>query len=128
MAVLELQLQLDPAEVRRRRLEGEAVATGRELLGEARAPVAVGLGARDDLLAAAQLDAHAAAWAPAFGVEHVGRERDAHPENFSATRRCSCAICSSSARASRPSRTTSSPATTSRSTRCGPLKTRPPTG
>ena len=43
--------------------------------------------------------------------------------SFAAWRRCSRAISSSSARTRRPSRTTSSPPTTRRSTRCGPPRT-----
>ena len=47
--------------------------------------------------------------------------------NVRASARCACAISASSALTSAPSRTTSSPPTTSRSTRCGPAKTMPAT-
>ncbi len=75
--------------------------------------------AADELVAAIELDANSLRGPPALGVEDVCRERDAHGANFSAWRRCSRAISSSSARTRRPSRTTSSPPTSSRSTRCG---------
>ena len=47
VARLELDLELDATEERRRWMEDEAVGAGLERLGEARASVGVGLGARD---------------------------------------------------------------------------------
>ena len=78
VTVLELELQLDPAEVRRGRLEGEAVAAGLQFLGEPRSPVTVGLRAGDDGVAPPQLYPHAAPRLAALGVENVRGERDCH--------------------------------------------------
>ena len=67
--------------------------------------------------------------AAALGVEDVGRDRRSRRIYLprSPSTRCSRAISASSALTSRPSRTTSSPPTYSRSTRCGPEKTSPAT-
>ena len=62
---VELELVLDPAEERRRRVEDEAVAPELERVGEAGAAVGVGLGARDLLVALQQLDRDAGGRPPA---------------------------------------------------------------
>ena len=74
-----------------------------------------------------ELDAHAGRGPPGGRVEHVGRERAVTRRNLLAWTRWARAISASSARTSAPPRTTSSPPTTSRSTRCGPERTRPAT-
>src|SRR4051812_50045207 len=102
--VFELELQLDAAEVGRRRLESEPVPAGLELVGEAGAPVGVGLGRRDDPFPPPQLDADAASRPTPLRVEDVRRERDAHPQNFSPAPRGPRALCPSPARTRRPPR------------------------
>ena len=57
VAVAELDLELDAPEERRRRMEDERVHARLELVGEACAPVGVGLGGRDLIVSAKELDA-----------------------------------------------------------------------
>src|SRR5438093_7222831 len=95
---------------------------GRELDDAA---VLVGLLQGELLLAAVEADLETGSRPSLLRVEDVCRD---HGLNFSAWRRCSCAISCSDARTSSPSRTTSSPPTSSRSTRCGAERTSPATG
>src|SRR5207249_5014204 len=95
----------------------------RRELGDA--AVLVGLLLGDQLLVPVEADREARSGPSLPRVEDVSRD---HELNFSAWRRCSCAISSSEARTSSPSRTISSPPTSSRSTRCGAEKTSPATG
>ena len=71
--VTELDLELDPAEERRRRMEDQAVHTGRQAGPELGDPaVVVRPSLADELIALVQLDRDALGGPPAFGVEHVG--------------------------------------------------------
>src|SRR5579859_5939076 len=124
VAVAEVELELDAREERRRRMEHEAVRAGAGLRERADAAVAVRLAGADELVAAIQLDAHAGRGPAVRRVEDV---RGEHQTNLPACARWVRAISPSSARTSRPSRTTSSPPTYSRSTRCGAERTRPAT-
>src|SRR5207245_5188239 len=112
VAVLERELQLDAPEERRVGREHEPVGAGLDVRGERRDPsVAVGVGGGDAVVAAVELDVHAARRPAALDVEDVSGERDAHGANLRAWARCSRAISSSSPRTRRPSRTISSPPT-----------------
>src|SRR5438034_292744 len=79
VAVAELELQLDAAEVVRRRMEDEPVPArvepGREL---ADPPVAVSAVVRDEICVAEELDSHSAGRCAPAGVENVRRERNRH--------------------------------------------------
>ena len=73
------------------------------------AAVGVGLARADELVAAPELDRDAGCGLPAFGVEHVRRDR--HRHSLAASLRCSRAISSSRARTRLPPATTFSPPT-----------------
>jgi hypothetical protein len=73
-------------------VEDEAVHTRLERVGETGATVGVRLGVRDRRALAEQLDADARGGASRGGVEHVGRERDAHGRNLRASARWARAI------------------------------------
>src|SRR5207249_7270050 len=75
----ELDLELDPPEVRRGRMEDEAVAARLERLGEAGdPPVVVGAALGDELGLSEELDPNAAGRGALAGVEDVRRERGGH--------------------------------------------------
>jgi hypothetical protein len=74
VTVAELDLELHAAEERGRRIEDEPVAAGLEVLGEPEAAVRVGRAASDGLVAATELDGHAARRLAAAGVEDVRGE------------------------------------------------------
>src|SRR6266566_331510 len=105
-------------------MEDDAVGAGARVAELGDPPVAVGDALSDEIaVCVEELDAHAGGRTAALGVEHVGGDGH-HCHNLPACLRCSRAISCSSARTSEPPRTTSTPPTTSRSTRCGPEKTR----
>ena len=72
MPFAELELQLDAAEERGRRVEDQRVRARNQLLGEAQASVRVGLTACHGRSVPQQLDADALCRLPGGGVEHVG--------------------------------------------------------
>ena len=131
VALGQLDLELDPPEERRRRVEDEAVgpglaaaeladaAVGVRLAGAARAP-------RPRQSSTRTPDAGRPCSVSRTWVETVTARL--YAGSRAAAIRCSRAISASSAFTSAPPRTTSFPATISRSTRCGPAKTRPATG
>src|SRR5947199_5170868 len=83
MAVAELELELEPSEVLRRRMEHEAVAARIEPGGElADAPVAVGAPVGDEVGFLEELDANALCRRAFAGVEDVRRKRDRHAETL----------------------------------------------
>src|SRR5437588_2076088 len=125
VALVELELELDAREERRRRMEDEPVRPGGDVGELPDAPVAVRLAGGDELVAAEELDEHACRGPAIRRVEDVGGE---HQANLLAWTRWARAISSSSARTRAPSRTTSWPPTYSRSTRCGAERTSPATG
>ena len=84
VAVGELELELDTPKERRGRMEDEAVAAGIEPVCEAGAAVVVGRRLSRSLGATEELDRDSCRRPPGGGVEHVGRERDAHVGNFRA--------------------------------------------
>src|SRR5437588_127427 len=114
VALVELELELDAREERRRRMEDEPVRPGGDVGELPDAPVAVRLAGGDELVAAEELDEHACRGPAIRRVEDVGGE---HQANLLAWARWARAISSSSALASAPSRTTSWPLTYSRSPR-----------
>jgi hypothetical protein len=84
VAFAELDLELDPAEEGRSRVEDQPVHTGLETRQEVGDPsINVGLFLGDELAVPMQLDAYALRGAAALGVEHMGRERG-HSVNLSA--------------------------------------------
>ena len=97
MAVLELDLELDAAEKRRRRGEDEAVDAGREIVREPGTAIGVRLRGRDDVAVLPELHRHPDAGLSGAGVEHMGREGAAHGANLRASMRCARAISCSSA-------------------------------
>ena len=72
VAVSELQLELDAAEERRRRVDDEAVQARLEAVGDLCPAVGVGAGGRDLLVAAVKLDRNVRGWFSLAGVEDVG--------------------------------------------------------
>ena len=70
----ELDLELDPPEERRRRVEHEAVGAGNAPAELADAAVGVRLPGADELLGLPQLDPHALRRPAVLGVEDVGRD------------------------------------------------------
>ena len=127
VAVGELDLQLDPGEERRGRVEDEPVRAGGELVGEPGAAVGVRLGRATVPSGPASSTVTPAAGSPAPVSSTCVESEQLIAANLRAWTRWARAISASSARTSAPPRTTSSPPTTSRSTRCGPEKTRPAT-
>ena len=84
VAFAELDLELDPAEEGRSRMEDEPVHAGLETGQQVGDPsITVGLFLGDALPVPMQLDAYALRGAAALGVEHMGRERG-HSVNLSA--------------------------------------------
>ena len=108
IAFPQLELELNAAEERRRRMEHEPVDAGLDVGEVANAAVGVRIARREELVAAVKLDAHTDGGAAAGSVEDVRRDHDA---NLPAWTRWWRAISSSSACTRRPSRTTSSPPT-----------------
>ena len=101
--------QLDLLEEAALDVEDEPVLARLELLGELRdASILVGLLKRDEVATTIEADFHSGRGLAELGVEDVSRD---HGANLPAWTRWCRAICSSSARTSRPSRTTSSPPT-----------------
>ena len=87
MSLTELDLELDPAEEVRRRVEDESVDTGLETGREVGdPPVDVGLALGDELPFTVQLDTDILRRSTLLGVEHVGGKRG-HRVNLSAWRR-----------------------------------------
>ena len=82
VAVGELDLQLDPREERRGRVEDEAVRAGGEAVREPGAPVAVRLRDRHRAVRSRELDRDAGGGPSRAGVEHVRREGTAHAWPF----------------------------------------------
>lgn len=79
VSLRELDLELDPREVRRGRVEDERVGARLEAVRELRDPtVGVRLAGRHGAGTVEELDSHAARGFPAGGVEHVCRERRGH--------------------------------------------------
>ena len=87
VSLTELDLELDPAEEFRRRVEDESVDTGLETRQEVGdPPVDVGLALGDEFSSMVQLDTDVLRRAAVLGVEHVGGKRG-HRVNLSAWRR-----------------------------------------
>jgi hypothetical protein len=74
VAFAQLELELDAAEERGRRVKDEAVGAGLELVCEAGASVGVGRDSRDLLVAPEQADGDTRSRVPAAGVEDVRGE------------------------------------------------------
>ncbi len=87
VAFTELELELDPAEEARRRVEDESVDARLETRHEVGdPPVDVGLALGDELSVAVQLDTDVLRRAAVLGVEDMGGKRG-HWANLSAWRR-----------------------------------------
>ena len=81
VALVEGDLELDPPEERRRRMEDEPVCAGGHLGERGDAPVGVRLGRRDELLLREQLDPDAGGRPATLRVQDVRGEGRRHVSN-----------------------------------------------